>query len=315
MIGSGLKKLAKQYGMTISNGVAYGSLKGYATTLSEGANYKRIDIATRFNELEQQVRLQEAVSGVNISKEYRVQNWGIGTKCISIVFADTIGTMKKLEAFIEWFYPLLAQCGAAGANVCMECGTEITAGSWYLIDGTAYHFHDACADRVQGKIEEETQQRQDADTGSYVSGAVGAVAGAVLGAVVWAVVLYVGYVASIVGLLIGWLADKGYDLLRGKRGKGKVAILIVAIIFGVLLGTIAPDVVTLAQMIGNGELPGYTYGDIPSMIVLVMTENTEYLGAVVGNALLGLLFAALGVFALLRKTSKEVSGAKIKKLN
>ena len=36
MIGSGLKKLAQENGMTVSNGVAYGSLQGYAATLSQG---------------------------------------------------------------------------------------------------------------------------------------------------------------------------------------------------------------------------------------------------------------------------------------
>ena len=41
LIGSGLKKLAKEYGMTVS-GVAYGSLGGFAATLSEGAGFKRI---------------------------------------------------------------------------------------------------------------------------------------------------------------------------------------------------------------------------------------------------------------------------------
>jgi len=70
----------------------------------------------------------------------------------------------------------------------------------------------------------------------------------------WAVVLNLGYVASLVGLLIGFLALKGYDLLKGKQGKGKVAILIVAIVFGVLLGTFAEETFTVIGLINNGEL-------------------------------------------------------------
>ena len=36
MIGSGLKKLASENGMKVARGVAYGALRGYAATLSEG---------------------------------------------------------------------------------------------------------------------------------------------------------------------------------------------------------------------------------------------------------------------------------------
>ena len=64
MIGSGLKKLAKTHGMTVANGIAYGSLMGYATTFSEGAGYKSIAIATNFPEAGQQERLLAAVNGI-----------------------------------------------------------------------------------------------------------------------------------------------------------------------------------------------------------------------------------------------------------
>lgn len=315
MIGSGLRKLAKQHELMISNGVAYGSMMGFATTLSEGSGYKRIDISTKFSQNQQLEQFQAALHTANLTKLYYVQKLSFGPIWISVVFRDTIGTMKKIEAFIDWFYPLLRQHGAAQANLCLECGTEISAGGWYLVDGIAYHLHDSCAEHIKNTMKEQNQQAKEQDTGSYASGLLGALLGSVLGAAVWAVVLYLGYVASLVGLLIGWLAEKGYTLLHGKQGKGKVAILIVAIIFGVVLGTIIPDVVTLAQMIDSGELIGYTYGDIPSMLVFLLTADAEYARGTAGNMLMGLLFAALGVFALLRKTNKEVSGTTIKELH
>ena len=45
MLGAGLKKLAKQYDLRVDAGVAYGSLRGYATTLFEGAA-RRIFLTT-----------------------------------------------------------------------------------------------------------------------------------------------------------------------------------------------------------------------------------------------------------------------------
>ena len=122
-----------------------------------------------------------------------------------------------------------------------------------------------------------------------------------------------GYVASVVGLLIGFLALKGYDLLKGKQGKGKVAILIVVIILGVLLGTFAAEMFTVITMINDGEL-NLEIAEAPLLVLAVLIEDPEYAGAVGGNALMGLLFAALGVFSLLKKAGKAVAGTKVKNL-
>ena len=127
MVGSGLKKLARKHGMEVSAGVAYGSLMGYASTLSEGSGWKRIDISTQFADPDQRTALQEAVNSVNISREYRVRDLVINHRSVNIIFLDNPGTMKKIEAFIDWFYPLLAQHGAARANVCPECGGDNVA--------------------------------------------------------------------------------------------------------------------------------------------------------------------------------------------
>lgn len=314
MIGMGLKKLAEQNGMTVDSGVAYGSLRGYATTLSEGSGWKRIDIATCFGEDTQAISMEAEVRKVDVQKEYWIQQLTFGPKAISVVFQDTIGTMKKLEAFIDWFYPLLEQFGAAHIGVCVECRQEAIGGSWYLIDGIAYYVHEACGQRVCAALAEQDQQRKDADDGSYVQGLLGALAGAALGAVVWALVLLGGYVASIVGFLIGWLAEKGYNLFRGKQGKGKVAILILAIILGVVLGTLVADGFSVAQMIESGEMTGLVNGDIPYLILDNLLYNPEYQSAAFQNIGMGLLFAALGVFTLLRNTGKAVADVKCKKL-
>ena len=114
------------------------------------------------------------------------------------------------------------------------------------------------------------------------------------------------------GLLIGWLADKGYNLCKGKQGKAKVFILIIAVILGVVLGTLGADVMTLAQMMGEGQLPGFTFGDIPMFIAALLAEDAEYRGAVISNIGTGLLFAGLGVFFILRQTARDVSGSKFR---
>lgn len=310
MIGSGLKKLAKANGMNIACGVAYGSLHGYGTTLSEGAGYKQIVVNTRFPDVEKLNQLQIAVNGRNIAREFRVQHLRFAPNGVSVTFTDNPGTMKKIEEFITWFYPLLDQADATGVKVCTECGLEADVGCWKLIDGVALYMHDTCARKVVRDIEAEYENQRDQNAGSYGLGLLGALLGAALGAVVWALFLLSGLVASIVGLLIGWLADKGYNLLKGKQGKGKIAILIIAVIFGVVAGTFAADGITLAQMIEAGELLGWEVRDIP-LIILMLFKDPGYVTGTLINVGMGLLFAALGVFSLLRKTNKAVSKVKL----
>lgn len=307
MVGNAYKKLAKQNSMKVDRGVAYGSLRGYTATLSEGAGWKQIVFTTSFPDSVKKTEFMDAIGVVDFSKKYRVQKLSFSSASILVNFLDNPGTMKKINAFLDYFVPLLDEYGATKANVCTECGFEVTGGKWVLINGIAYHMHDACAEHVKQEIEAANTQEKETATGSYVTGAVGAFLGATVGAALWALVLLLGYVASIVGFVIGWLAEKGYGLLKGKNGKAKILILILAVVFGVAAGTVAADVLSLAQMINSGELPGWTMADIPEML-LILLEDGEYVAATAKNILLGLLFAALGVFTLLRQTGKEVSG-------
>lgn len=310
MIGSGLKKYALEKGMKVGHGVAYGTLGGFAATLSEGNNYKQIIFTTKFPDTEKKNQLNARLNEANLQRQFRVQNVNFATTGVGIVFLDKPGTLKKLQAFVEWFLPLLEESGAEKANICGECGLEITGGCWKLIDGIAYHMHETCAESVRRGLEEEHQTWQENQGGSYITGLIGALIGAAIGAVLWALVLNLGYVASIVGFAIGFLAEKGYGLIKGKQGRAKVVILIVAVIFGVLLGNFGADAFTLMQMITSGEMTGYALRDIPALIAFMLSASSEYASATITNILTGLLFAGLGVFALLRKAAKEVAPVK-----
>lgn len=313
MIGSGLKKLAAENGMKVAQGVAYGSLQGFAATMCEGSGWKSITFSTVINDPVKKDEFMNAVNSVNIQRMYRVQNMGIAPRNIHVEFLDNPGTMKKIQEFLAWFIPLLQQAEATGANICPECGSDVTSGRWMIIDGVAHHMHDSCAQRVMGQIGEENSAREQEASGSYFRGFLGALGGAVIGAIVWAIVLNMGYVASLVGLLIGFLALKGYDLLKGKQGKGKVAILICVVILGVLLGTFLAETFAVIGAINDGEL--YINAvQAPLYVLAYFLEVAEYRNVVIGNIGMGLLFAGLGVFSLLRQTGKAVSGTKVKYL-
>lgn len=312
MIGNALKKMATENGMQVAHGVAYGAYRGFALSMCEGSGWKRLDFSTRFPDPAGENTLRGRLGEVDLKRTYRIQSLEVGSRMVTIVFLDNPGTMKKIQAFLDWFMPLLEESGATKANICNECGM-VTADNdcWVLIDGIAHHMHITCKEALKRDLAQEEQSLKEESTGSYLTGALGAIGGALIGSVVWALVLQLGYMASLVGLLIGFLAEKGYNLAKGKQTKGKIAVLIVAIILGVLAGTVASDAITLAQMISAGELPGITYGQIPKLIAFLTVNDPEYLRATIVNCGMGLLFAALGVFGILRKTKREVSGIRV----
>ena len=310
MIGSALKKLAKQQGLTVDKGIAYGSLGGYAATLCEGSGWKRIVFSTQFADPAGRTSITDAVSARDMKKEFRVSELTVGSKMIVVTFLDNPGTMKRIQAFLDWFLPMLDSYGASGVDICPECGGEISGGSWAMVNGIAHHYHSGCAAHVRQSLEAEQERRSQEDSGSYTAGLLGSLLGAVLGAVVWAVVLSFGYIASLVGLLIGFLAEKGYNLFKGKQGKGKIAILILAVVFGVVLGTFLAESYGLFDLINSGMVPGLEISDIPKTILYLLANDGEYLGIVLKNVGMGLLFAALGVFALLRQAGKDVAGSR-----
>lgn len=313
MVGHGLKKLAASHNMRIDSGVAYGSLCGYAATLSEGAGYKQIQITTLFPDAQQQFQLNTELQGTDLLKEFRVQEITFAGNRINIVFLDNPGTMKKIENFIEYFFPLLEKYGATKYNICTECTCEITSGQWKLIDGAAFYFHEACAQKVQNSLTQTREIRKQENNDSYVTGFVGALLGAILGAIAWGLLWSFGYIASIIGFVIGWLAEKGYNLLHGKQAKGKIVILLLSVVIGVFLGTFLGETFSLVGMIRSGELYDVTYADIP-WVISILLSDAEYLGAIIGDILMGLLFAALGIFSLVRRANREVSDTKIKDL-
>jgi len=304
MYDKNVKNFAEANGLKIAKNIAYGNLRGYAATVSLGQGFVQIVLSTTFPDITGQEAVKEAVNQHNLSKEYGIRDLSFSQKHISITFVYTLKKhLTRVESFLDFFLPLLGEQKASGVDICPECGGEITSGCWKLIDGIAYHMHTECGSRVSRDIKAADQAKKENDTGNYLTGFIGAFLGATLGGIVWGLVLLIGYVAAVVGLLVGFLAEKGYTLLKGKRGPGKIVILVLAVIFGVVFGTFFSDAVTLLK-------EGADLEDIPFLFELLFYDS-EYVSATVGNIVLGLIFAGLGVFGLLRATGKELSDTKV----
>ena len=124
MIGSALKKMAKENGMQVAHGVAYGAYRNFALTMNEGAGWKALEFATRIFDPAAEDTLKRKLNEVDLMRTDRVQDLVIGQRSIAIVFHDNPGTMKKIQAFLDWFLHLLEESGATKANICNECGQD-----------------------------------------------------------------------------------------------------------------------------------------------------------------------------------------------
>lgn len=312
MIGPGLKKLARQNGISIASGVAYGDFRGYAATFSEGSGYKLLAVTTKFPDEQSKSVFLDELHRHELKKEFRVQELMVSDGSIVIDFYDSIGTMKYITAFCDFFFPLLAQCGASGSNICSECGGEFFGdGRWKLINGAAYHMHESCASSIAADAAVQEQAAHEADTGSIGAGIIGALLGALVGAIPWALLLYMGYFAAVAGLLIGWLSKKGYELLHGRRCKAKLYIVIIASILGVLVGNLAVDYYSVFSLIHDGLMPELAYGDIFPALLYLFSSDDAYRAATLGNIGLGLLFALLGTYGILKDIRNETSGMRM----
>lgn len=315
MIGSGFKKMAAAQGMAVANGVAYGSYHGYAATFSEGAGWKRVTFTTRISQSEL-VTLRGVLGDRNLSKEFRIQDLRLEDGRLDFMFLDNPGTLKKIQSFLDFILLLLDQAGASKADTCWECGTPLTERDpWKLMNGAAYHLHSSCANHITQKFQAEQARQQETDTGTVLSGAVGAFLGAIVGAIPWALVMYFGYIASVMGLLIGWCSKKGYELFHGKNNVAKVVLVILASLLGVVAGSLGGEAISLAVMIAKGEIAA-SMADIPALFGILF-QNSEYVAALTKDLLLGTVFALLGMRSIFQqlKAEREDTGFAMQDLN
>lgn len=148
---------------------------------------------------------------------------------------------------------------------------------------------------------QETQEKK----GSVITGFIGALLGAAIGAVAWAAVGMMGYIASIIGFVIAFLADKGYDLFKGRQGTVKMVILIICVVLSVAAGTLGTAVWQIHNEYTE-QINALT--DLEKKMYEIMTEgefmkeilmDSEVQTSLIKDSALGLLFGILGSFGLI----------------
>lgn len=150
-----------------------------------------------------------------------------------------------------------------------------------------------------------TVQPMQESKGSVIGGIIGAFLGASIGAVVWAIVGMLGYIASIVGFVIAFLADKGYDLLKGRQGVLKMIVLIICVVAAVFAGTIGTAVWQIHNeydALSDFEKQ-YQY-PAESEVIKIMLQDDEVQSAILKDSAMGLVFGIMGSIGLIINAKK-----------
>ena len=98
MISKAYKKLGAAKGLKAINGVCCGKICGYTVTLSDGGGYKDIYISA-YSDGEAFECISAAAD--SLRKKYKLNAFEIKPEYIYIRFFDGIGTIKRIDGFIN----------------------------------------------------------------------------------------------------------------------------------------------------------------------------------------------------------------------
>lgn len=251
MLGTTLKNLATQYGLTINGNKAYGYLLGSFVTLTENLLSRRISIYVgsvnvqlpEGEELPPAAKCSALIVDM-VTKASGEENIYVlmrnrfipalvvnhGGSVVTLNFRRDEGGLNGLQRFIAEMLPRITPLTAP--LQCSHCGGH-TGGQGYPVQiaaDTVVPMHPGC---------QQENAKTFAAANHTLPGIIGAAAGALIGTVAWVMLFREGYATAFGTLIILLLSFGGYLLLRGKSGKTQAIVITVCIFAGVVLGDLA----------------------------------------------------------------------------
>lgn len=302
MIQKFIKNIANENGLKLTKSVAYGVVNGYMVTVKGGYETSTITFSGAFTD-DCANKISAILSNKEFVKEHHVMKFRVLRESVTAEFQNTFNTEKKMKGFVKAFPDIMRENGVIGDGFCTACGNTIEAGqesNVVLINGIAHRVHAGCTSSLNERADVE-QSKHETEEKHLGKGVFGAFLGAILGGIVWAVAYYMGWFFSIIGALIGFLATKGYEKLGGKVCKSKVAVILLATVFGAIFGQVMGD---FASIYVTYIPEGYSILDIPYIYAYYLND-AEFLRLTLADFAIGLIFALGGAAGILVKTSRE----------
>lgn len=305
---------AEKYDLKLHNTIICGEMNGYPVVVGVDPDRLLLNIGAVFKEEVGRRGMQEMLAAEEFRERYGISYARLTDQMIQADFPDDENIIAKMECVLLWVVShLYVFIGVP--NHCLEEMavrpplTEVDQQIYIPKKGEVL-----CSELVAKQKEMTPEEFREYEyqvlynkksmhpekEGNYLLGALGAFLGAVVGAVPWAIAGTFGWFVGWLGYLIALAATKGYDLLKGRQGKGRPGIIIAASVVGAILGTLASEGIYVGRYILKGTLAG-SLADIPAYVLYLFLYNGEYRRGLLVNLFLGLLFIFLGSRGVIRE--------------
>lgn len=315
-MASRTQQLAQSAGLSTHEGVACGRLNGIFLNASIN-NYNGMVSVIAFIKRDTGFDITEAESFFAQNKDkYRNVKISYNGSALSVSMPNYLKLNVKIvsELLTELTF-FLYNHGYRSA--CAFC--ENTNGlSLIAKNGVVMEACPECQNKLEGASNELAQQR--AETGSYGKGAIGAILGGIIGIIPWVIINSLGYIAAISGLIMAYLSFKGYQLMKGRRGKGMIYIIIAVLIVFTYVAIIINQTIDIYNAYPGDKSDLPVLGLFGAQFIAPFANSTLYFGdyyltpdsgAMWGQIALGWFFAALGSVFYLRRVGRIGSGKDI----
>jgi hypothetical protein len=294
-----IQELADQLGFIRKTDHIHGDFKGYWFTITPVPGSEHILTAIDYSGEGREAALRAYLDSIRKGYRFTYQLHAPSAVVIQMKSAMTTkGTVEKILKLLEALSSTFPSLGLESA--CYNCGREGKHEA-YRVGNVTAEVCPSCITDLEALYTEEKETLKV--SGSYATGAIGAVLGALLGSVVWLIISYLGFIASFAGFAIAYAASYGYRLFRGKVGKGMPVILILSVLFAIF----AVNTVEIAYGLYVSEF-GLTLGET-LFIAPRAFFDTElfYVGEVWKGMGLGLFFGILGSYRIIRESMDEAA--------
>ena len=254
------------------------------------------------------IALRAAVDASDESKRLALESWLAEAKAAGRCsdWSDASGSLTAIlpasglewagiGGFIDEFAARLSELGLADA--CWSCDAARET-SPALTGPAAFWLCGECYDRIEAASNAAKDARR-IDAGRVAVGLLGALAGGLAGSILWVLIGVAGFYASFAGFAIAWAAVKGYGLVKGKTNAAAPWIIGASILVSMLA---AETVGLVIQIVRAGREEGLPIGILDGFRLLpLFLRDAGVFGEAVKNLLLGLLFAGLGSWRIVRE--------------
>lgn len=244
-----------------------------------------------------------------ISEKEKVSDCIIYNSSIILSFEIDSFSAEEVEELTSYIIKVLADNRIPGIVNCQLCNTSLYGSDHSRIKVNNRHMkvHKACHEKLENDIEKSVKVRD----GNYVTGIVGAIVFGAIGTIPWIIISSAGWIVSILGLVIAYSANFGYNLFKGKKGKVKSVTLVIVIVSMVISASFVTQLYELFNYLGEQGIEDVSLIDGIKFIFAVLKEDSEFAASFIKNAILGVGFGLAGSWKVIMASENDVPRKKL----